>query len=56
MIPEEEFIAKLDTETIYSYLNQYQDKLIHDLYKTVDQVPVSNGETYIEILLNNLMS
>ena len=56
MIPEEEFVAKLDTETIYSYLNQYQDKLIHDLYKTVDQVPVSNGETYIEILLNNLMS
>jgi len=51
MIPEEEFIAKLDTETIYSYLNQYQDKLIHDLYRTVDQVPVSNGETYIETLL-----
>jgi hypothetical protein len=23
MIPEREFIDKLDTETIYSYLNQY---------------------------------
>ena len=56
MIPEEEFIAKLDTETIYSYLNQYQDKLIHDLYRTVDQVPVSNGETYIETLLQAMMS
>ena len=55
MIPETEFIAKLDTETIYSYLNQYQDKLIHDLYRTVDQVPVSNNETYLETLLNSMM-
>lgn len=56
MIPEEEFITKLDTETIYSYLNQYQDKLIHDLYGTVDRIPQSNSETYIETLLNSLMS
>lgn len=56
MIPETEHSAKLDTETIYSFLNQYQDKLIHDLYKTVDQVPVSNMETYIETLLNSMMS
>ena len=55
MIPETEFINKLDTETIYSYLNQYQDKLIHDLYRTIDQVPVSNAESYIETLLNSLM-
>ena len=33
MIPETEFVAKLDTETIYSYLNQYQDKLIQELYR-----------------------
>lgn len=56
MIPETEFIAKLDTETIYSYINQYQDKLIHDLYRTVDQIPTSNNETYIETLLNSMMS
>ena len=56
MIPETEFAAKLDTETIYSYLNQYQDKLIHDLYRTVDQIPVSNNETYLETLLNSMMS
>lgn len=56
MIPEEEFITKLDTETIYSYLNQYQDKLIHDLYRTVDQIPTSNGETYVETLLQTMMS
>lgn len=54
MIPETEFVAKLDTETIYSYLNQYQDKLIHDLYRSVDQIPVSNNHTYIETLLNSL--
>ena len=56
MIPETEFAAKLDTETIYSYLNQYQDKLIHDLYRTVDQIPVSNSETYLETLLNSMMT
>ena len=55
MIPETEMISKLDTDTIYSYLNQYQDKLIHDLYKTIDQVPVSNTETYLETLLNSLV-
>ena len=56
MIPETEFVAKLDTETIYSYLNQYQDKLIHDLYRTIDQIPTSNNETYIETLLNSMAS
>ena len=55
MIPEKEFVDKLDTETIYSYLNQYQDKLIHDLYRTVDQIPTSNNQTYVETLLNGLM-
>lgn len=55
MIPETEFAAKLDTETIYSYLNQYQDKLIHDLYRTVDQISISNNETYLETLLNSMM-
>lgn len=55
MIPEKEYIDKMDTETIYSFLNQYQDKLIHDLYKAVDQIPVSNNESYIETLLNSMM-
>ena len=32
MIPEREFLDKLDTETIYSFLNQYQDKYIHEIY------------------------
>ena len=55
MIPETEILSKLDTETIYSYLNQYQDKLIQELYRTIDQVPQSNNETYIEKLLNSLL-
>lgn len=55
MIPQKEILEKLDSETIYSFLNQYQDKLIHDLYKAVDQIPTSNTETYIEILLNGMM-
>lgn len=55
MIPETETVSKLDTETIYSYLNQYQDKLIQELYRTVDQVPVANNESYIERLLQALI-
>lgn len=43
MIPETEFINKLDTETIYSFMNQYQDKLIQELYRTIDQVQSSNN-------------
>ena len=35
MIPERE-LDKLDTETIYSFLNQYQDKYIHDIYRSLD--------------------
>lgn len=55
MIPEKELVDKLDTETIYSYLNQYQDKLIHELYNSVDRIPTSNAESYIETLLNSMM-
>lgn len=55
MIPETEFLAKLDTDTIYSFINQYQDKLIQELYRTIDQVQSSNNETYLETLLNSMM-
>lgn len=55
MIPETEFANKLDSETIYSYLNQYQDKLVQELYRTADQIPMSNNQTYVETLLNGLM-
>lgn len=55
MIPETEFLAKLDTDTIYSFINQYQDKLIQELYRTIDQVGTSNNQTYLETLLNSMM-
>lgn len=55
MIPETEYISKLDTETIYSYLNQYQDKFIHDIYKSLDQIPApSKPSAYIETILREL--
>lgn len=56
MIPEKEF-DKLDTETIYSFLNQYQDKLLHDLYKSlgaIAQQPRPNE--YIESILQSMLS
>jgi hypothetical protein len=38
MIPEKEYLDKLDTDTIYAYLNSYQDKYIHDIYRNLDQI------------------
>lgn len=38
MIPEKEY-DKLDTETIYSFLNQYQDMYIRDIYNSLDNIP-----------------
>lgn len=57
MIPETEIVAKLDTETIYSYLNQYQDKLVHETYKALDGIPAqSKPSTYIEAILSGLIT
>ena len=52
-----EFQQKLDTETIYSFLNQYQDKFIHDIYKQLDQVPSpSKLSSYVEAILQGLLA
>lgn len=57
MIPEREFIDKLDTETIYSYLNQYQDKYIHDIYRSLDTIPAgSKLAVHIESVLQSLLT
>lgn len=56
MIPETENVSKLDTETIYSYLNQYQDKYIHDIYKMLDNIPSSSKPSiYIETIIQGLL-
>lgn len=57
MIPEKEFISKLDTETIYSYLNQYQDKYIHDIYRNLDNIPSgSKLSAHVESVLQSLLA
>lgn len=38
MIPQKEIAEKLDTQTIFSFLNQYQDKYIHDIYRNLDMI------------------
>jgi len=52
MIPESEFAQKLDTETIYSYLNQFQDKYIHEIYRNLDNIPSgSKASAHVESVL-----
>ena len=57
MIPETEMISKLDTETVYSFLNQYQDKFIHDIYKVLDNIPSpSKPSAYVERIIQDLLT
>lgn len=56
MIPEKELIDKLDTETIYSYINQYQDKFVHDIYRSLDNVATpSKPSAYLETIMQGLL-
>lgn len=49
ILPATESIAKLDTETIYSFLNQYQQKYVHDMYKGFDRIDRNTRlETHVE--------
>lgn len=57
MIPETEFGSKLDSDTIYSYLNQYQDKYIHEIYRSLDQIPSgSKLSAHVESVLQSMLS
>lgn len=57
LLPQKEFLDKMDTETIYSFLNQYQDKLIHDAFQRLDkfaepQQKSSRNETLLKELIS----
>lgn len=55
MIPEKEF-DKLDTETIYSFLNQYQDRYIHDIYQNLDNIQSGTKlSSHVESVLQTLL-
>lgn len=55
MIPEKEF-DKLDTETIYSFLNQYQDRYIHDIYRNLDNIQSGTKlSSHVESVLQALL-
>lgn len=56
MIPEKEYLDKLDTETIYAYLNSYQDKYIHDIYRNLDQIKSgSKMSAHVESVLQEML-
>lgn len=56
MIPEKELFDKLDTETIYSFLNQYQDKYVHDIYRNLDAIPSGTKiSAHVESVLQSLL-
>lgn len=56
MIPEKEYLEKLDTDTIYSYLNQYQAKYIHEIYRNLDKIESgSTLQMHVESILQKLL-
>lgn len=55
MIPDREYIDKLDTDTIYSFLNQYQDKYVHEIYRNLDKIESgSKLSAHVEAVLQSL--
>ena len=57
MIPQKEILEKLDSETIFSFLNQYQDKYIHDIYRSLDMIPEgSKISAHVESVLQALLT
>lgn len=57
MIPQKEITEKLDSETIFSFLNQYQDKYVHDIYRNLDAIPSgSKISAHVESVLQALLT
>lgn len=56
MIPEKEFIDKLDSDTIYSFLNQYQSEYVHQIYRSLDSISTRTKlSANIESVLQSLI-
>lgn len=56
MIPEKELVDKLDSDTIFSFLNQYQDKYVHDIYRGLDSIPSGTKiSAHVESVLQALL-
>lgn len=57
MIPETEYSRKIDTDTIYSFLNQYQDKYIQDIYRNLDNIQSETKlQAHIEHILQQMLT
>lgn len=55
MIPQRE-LDKLDTETIYAFLNQYQDKYINTVYRGLDSLQSGTKQAmYVENIINDML-
>lgn len=56
LLPSTKTVDKLDTEDIYSFLNQYQNQFVKELYITKDKVqPNSNASNRIDDYLKTLI-
>lgn len=56
ILPATETASKLDTETIYSFLNQYQQKYVHDIYRGLDKIESGTRlATHVERILQPLL-
>lgn len=56
ILPATETVAKLDTETIYSFLNQYQQKYVHDIYRGLDKIESGTRlATHVERVLQSML-
>ena len=56
ILPATETVAKLDSDTIYSFLNQYQYKYVHDIYRNLDKIePGTKLSAHVERVLQSML-
>lgn len=56
ILPSTKTVDKIDTEDIYSFLNEYQNQFVKELYITRDRIqPNSNASNRIDDYLKSLM-